>query len=851
MRYVLTLARHLDPIAAAAGGAAICVLIIHLLSALQTELLSETLSWIILPTILFFEDRGRFDHRNSPNGGGSSLALWTVALCIALASCYRAEVGDIGLIPALTPLFLLAENYLRPGLKSGKSSSRGWYSPSSLAHTVWATCLVAVFAIFAALDFSLVDLAKSIIPALALLVSFTAFIPRSTTSQGLVFQPRWIHVDMQYAVIPLSLRVVVILTVSLGIETFVYGPPELSLSLHILVLATFKALFWYLLIVITQGGHTSWSIGTVISSFGIISSISPFIQPSEFQAASGVIASLFTLIQLTQIVPQGIKGRGWLRLLLLPSLGAYTANVIYLVISGRYASSNFGAAGEHPVESLIHHAKGDFERLLQRQSQNYTQADTEYRRRYGISPPPGFEDWYRFARDQNSPIIDDFDMIHDAIRPFFQLSGSQFLTMMTAARQTPGSNLWICGFSGTTAKTSCNHATSNFDRHFTLLINTIMAKVPRESFLPSVTFLFNQLDEPRVLLESWWLDAGNKTDFRMRDLREQPVKQEVINPRICGPTFNPSSHSYTEVQTYGIPFVTTISREKDLCKNPAHADINGLFVSPVSFSLFEGLVPVLSTGAPSTMADILFPSPAYIEKDFVYNEKHDIPWSKKKKNMYWAGSNTGGMGTANSKWETFHRQRFVALAQDLGAKKHAYKYLRQQKETGMVETWHTRFLNGRLYDVAFTRIFACKPKRTCRAERDFFRTKTWANRDAALNSRLVFDIDGNGISGRFYKLLASRSLPLKQTLLKEWHDERLIPWVHYIPVSQGMEEVPELVTWLTRTETGQKRAEEMAEQGREWYFKAFREVDFAVYFYRLILELARLQDPKREAGVVT
>lgn len=130
----------------------------------------------------------------------------------------------------------------------------------------------------------------------------------------------------------------------------------------------------------------------------------------------------------------------------------------------------------------------------------------------------------------------------------------------------------------------------------------------------------------------------------------------------------------------------------------------------------------------------------------------------------------------------------------------------------------------------------------------YFRTKPCADKDAPLKSRLVFDLDGsNGISGRYYKLLASRSAPLKQTLLREWHDDHLLPWLHYIPVSQSMEELPELVFYLTSTEAGQQRAKEIAEQGREWYKRAFREVDLTIYAYRHILELARLQDPEREA----
>jgi hypothetical protein len=195
----------------------------------------------------------------------------------------------------------------------------------------------------------------------------------------------------------------------------------------------------------------------------------------------------------------------------------------------------------------------------------------------------------------------------------------------------------------------------------------------------------------------------------------------------------------------------------------------------------------------------------------------------------------------NDDWQSFHRQRFVKLAQNLGNGHHFY--LREGK--GVVNLVKSSFLNSKLFDVAFTRILQCET-RYCRDQEALFRTKSWADKDEALQSRLVFDIDGNGISGRYYKLLASKSAPLKQTLLREWHDDRLLPWVHYIPVSQSMEELPEIVMYFT-SEAGQKRAREIAENGREWFSKAFRKEDLTIYMYRVLLELARLQDPKRSA----
>lgn len=123
--------------------------------------------------------------------------------------------------------------------------------------------------------------------------------------------------------------------------------------------------------------------------------------------------------------------------------------------------------------------------------------------------------------------------------------------------------------------------------------------------------------------------------------------------------------------------------------------------------------------------------------------------------------------------------------------------------------------------------------------------RSWADKDEAFKYQLVFDLDDNGISGRYYKLLASKFTPLKQSVFREWHDERLVPWVHYVPVSLGMGELPELVNYLTLTKEGQTRAREIAEQGAIWFSEAFQETDLAVYMYRVLLELARVQNPTR------
>lgn len=548
-----------------------------------------------------------------------------------------------------------------------------------------------------------------------------------------------------------------------------------------------------------------------------------------------VIVSLLALCQTIHLVPAQLKGKSTLWGFFLISLLPYLANVWAIRNAQPSSLNSSGASPVHPVEALVRHATDSFEDLLRNQSKSYEAATDEYRRRYRQEPPPGFDAWFRFAESNQSPIIDEYDMIYDIVSPFWKLSGQEVLNVMAKMKGTPRSEVWLCDFSGKEAKTKCQHPYRTFDRHYSLLFDTLLGDLPGE--LPDVKFLINHFDEPRVLIP-----PNPTAKFSLTDMSKRPTWERLSFPCVYSQRKTGSSYPEPVVETFNMPFVRNHFSAKDLCLHPEYKDMHGFLMSPKTFHLVEGLVPILSTGAPSTMGDILFPSPAYIEKEFQYDVLTDVKWERKWNNFYWAGSTTGGF-VFDDQWQHHQRQRFVALAQNLEQKPHSY--LRQKN--GMLGRVYSTFLNSRLFDVAFTRIFQCE-RQYCRDQSTYFSTKSWADKDEALRSRLVFDTDGNGISGRYYKLLASNSVPLKQTIFREWHDERLMPWVHYVPVSQSLEELPELVSYLTSTEEGQRIAKAIAEQGRDWFSKSLRQADMTVYTYRLLLELARLQDPRRLAS---
>ncbi|KAL7784079.1 glycosyltransferase family 90 protein [Trichoderma ceciliae] len=814
-----------------AGAALLCATLTQWLSSQESEIYSEILCWAILHVLTIYQKQAQhrsllgpvvFEESKLPSPPPSS--LWVFAGSVATFSLLKMDTDVVQFMPALTSFLMASQRYL------GSLSRLPVGLFSSFLSTIWGSTLIAAFGIFTFSGWTIQALPFPIISTAALLVVYTTLLPKCGT---FLLLP---SVNIERAIRSLSVRIIILLLLILGSDIISFGFVRTDVTTAF-ILGLVKALSWYFVIQVAQA--TSWATASVIGTFSMASTSNPFNKSSDFQAVAYIFVSFISLGQLISFLPKQAKFRWMLWIFGLISLMPFLSN-LWMIRAAQHSAKTFGPERQHPVEILIGNGATNFENLLKRQSKGYKEAVEEYRRRYGAGPPPGFEAWYEFAVYHESPIIDDFDAIYHAVSPLWRLSGQQVLEIMNKIYLVSGSEMWFCIFYGGYATTRCIHPNRIYDRHLEYQFDRLLQGL--KGVLPDVRFLFNHFDEPRILIPTWGVeDARNHSQLNVRNMSRQPIWDEITKSCASEKTYK-RAKMRAPVQLYDLPFVADRFSDIDLCEHPEYHNMHGLFISPVSFSLVEGFVPALSTGSPSTMGDILFPSPAYIELEFTYDNAREISWDEKRNNLYWAGSTTGGFAS-DANWASYHRQRFVKLAQNIERQPHYYL-----RETGgIIQRVASSFLNGRLFDVAFTRIFQCKG-RNCRDQKRYFKVGGWADKDKALRSRLVFDLDGNGISGRYYKLLASKSAPLKQTLLREWHDDRLVPWVHYIPVSQNLEELPELVFYLTSTESGQRRAREIAEQGRDWFFKALREADMAVYTYRLLLELARLQDPNREAG---
>jgi hypothetical protein len=522
----------------------------------------------------------------------------------------------------------------------------------------------------------------------------------------------------------------------------------------------------------------------------------------------------------------------------------------------------------HPIWQLVKEAEQKFEKKLDGQSQSLTAAVAEYRRRYGIHPPPNFDKWYEFAKARNVQMIDEFDLIHHSLRPFWGLKPATIRSRAQEALGFDANNLIGVLIRNGEVK----HIAGGGDWQMEATQGMMKDFL---KYLPDMDLCFNIHDEPRVVVPyddlSRLVAKANNVNMpaaasavgprnswsdRPKDLNDGERFQDVkttrfnvfahqptwTNSKMSCPPDSPSRALEDEskednIESYllgELGFVYNTTAFSDICQSPSLSQTFGFFDRPNAFNIVHDLFPIFSQSKISSYSDILYPSPWYWFGKVPYEEKADMEWRAKQDKIWWRGSTTGGF-SRDGGWRRQHRQRIVQKVN--GVEK--AKILINRAESDQNEDWQVKEVPRSEYketfDIFFSHVGQCD-ETDCTAQREFFEVKEPAQQQDAWKYKYLLDIDGNAFSGRFYAFLQSKSLVYKMAIFREWHEEWIKPWVHYIPLSLRADEWVEAVRWFAGESTGKKEAERMAIQGRDWANKVLRNEDLEVWFFRLLLE---------------
>ncbi|GAA5946845.1 hypothetical protein JCM3775_001730, partial [Rhodotorula graminis] len=509
----------------------------------------------------------------------------------------------------------------------------------------------------------------------------------------------------------------------------------------------------------------------------------------------------------------------------------------------------------HPISHLVSRAEQEWDDLLRRQSQTLEDAVAEYRRRYGMNPPVGFDSWWRYAMQNHVRLVDEYDQVHSDVLPFLSLAPSEFrrrVKSLTADQALP----WYkqsfelkVRDGAVVAGQGAGDAAERRDGVLDLLAEFV-------DMLPDLELRVAKGDEPSVVVSGEARERHERLarGGKVLDLSSsfEIAEPTGFTPRdsLCAP--NSTARRVAQGLVVDAPskgasaslksFVSVEhGRAMDLCEHPEVRDLNG-------FTAWSGprpylLYPLFSSTKTSVHADLLLPLAA---PDFYDEVGRDPVWEQKKHNkVLWRGETTGAYHSKGSGWRQSQRARLVALANaDAGD---ATLHLADSTSDALrLVTAPARDVSHHLFDVAYTGSpKQCSTKdTTCKLVQHEYRFDKWLSADEENKYKYVLDVDANYASGKFKRLMSSRSIVLKSTIFPEWWSKRIMPWYHYIPIQSDYSDLPDVAAFFIGAPDGtgshDALAKRIAQQGKKWSEEHYREVDLAAYAFRLLLEYARL-----------
>lgn len=305
-------------------------------------------------------------------------------------------------------------------------------------------------------------------------------------------------------------------------------------------------------------------------------------------------------------------------------------------------------------------------------------------------------------------------------------------------------------------------------------------------------------------------------------------------------------------------YVSNFTLSSDLCHQPDLQGLEGILIAPISTSATHSVFPMFGGSKLSVNNEILIPAPMYWQGDdrFTGGKDHGPPWASKKDKAVWRGVATGGRNKATN-WRGFQRHRFVAMnnattlaSVERGAQPENFalpeeQYHNQAQAEGKLSKWVKGWS-----DIGFTDLMCDPPQPggSCNYTGKYFGVQDNVPMADQFGNKYMPDVDGNSFSGRYLGLLKSTSLPIKSTLWREWHDSRLVPWKHFVPMDNRFGDwfgIMEYFIGFNGENKHDLAGEKIATEGKEWADKVLRKEDMQIYVLRVLLEYARVTDDDR------
>ncbi|CAE6415310.1 unnamed protein product [Rhizoctonia solani] len=465
--------------------------------------------------------------------------------------------------------------------------------------------------------------------------------------------------------------------------------------------------------------------------------------------------------------------------------------------------------GRHPLHGLIKDAEMTWDKMVKSQSTTFSAAVKEYQHRYGRRPPKGFDKWYEFARSVNFKLIDEFDQIDRDITPFLALPHHVMQHRLELASK------------------------DDHSYHFTVKDGNFSI-VGKQFLEGDLKFYVSGHDGgPTILPEdmrlavSRVLKAGKRLTeeeiIRLDDLERNP-RRGVANACLQDPISSyPSALPEQNLHTH--TFISDHRRSMSFCANPTMlnnpAKRHGYFAYDVPHQRIAS--PLFVQSQPEAGGALLHPA---LQSYILF--------------LFWRGRTTGEFFNKAHDWRFSHRIRIHTLTTpggnltDPNVTSQVEVLVEDGPDGGVRPQAYSRdVLNEKYMDVSLIGgAVQCDNSDTDRTCQNMDESLIWGKEtgwEAGLSNKFLLDIDGNGWSSRFQRLLTSGAL---------------IPYYHYVPIQVDYSDLYDTLAFFSGTPDGlpgyDHLAEKIGAQGHTFTAEQWRPEDMQVYIYRLLLEYARV-----------
>ena len=193
--------------------------------------------------------------------------------------------------------------------------------------------------------------------------------------------------------------------------------------------------------------------------------------------------------------------------------------------------------------------------------------------------------------------------------------------------------------------------------------------------------------------------------------------------------------------------------------------------------------------------------PSWTNYDVVGDARHGegaVPWDARVPSLFFRGSSTGGFVGDDTPFASMHRQRLVALAANESRIHVAFVDYVQCSPAAcaaMEARWALpcavrRLIAAQAY-VKHHGMPALRIKQYSNIFKECLGSQVWARGPHAggggLGAQVYHDPGRYTFSSRLMRTLRSGSLIFRAGLFTEWFDERLEPFIHYLPVRQHLQ----------------------------------------------------------------